>query len=163
LTRDKVIYIVIRKSSKIIKQGVGKMITKSASKIAEKWARVTSGRTEDYEDGVRNPKKDWEAETKAAETRYEDGIKAAITRKAFGKGVAECGTATQQKKTIEKGIIRWPEGVRVAQDDMRAGMEKVVKVLEATKLPPAYAKGDPRNLERVKVVTQALHQMKVGK
>ena len=38
------------------------MKVKSAIDIARKWARVTSGRTEDYEEGVRNPTKDWETE-----------------------------------------------------------------------------------------------------
>ncbi|GAH40187.1 unnamed protein product, partial [marine sediment metagenome] len=86
------------------------MIVKSASKIAEKWARVTPERTVDYEEGVRNPSKDWEKETLDAEGRYEAGIKASITRKAFGKGVKKVGTAKQQSKTILKGLIRWPEG-----------------------------------------------------
>ncbi|GAI63187.1 unnamed protein product [marine sediment metagenome] len=63
------------------------MIVKSAIKIGAKWARVTPERTVDYEEGVRNPLKDWATETKAAESRYEDGVKAAIARKAFGKGV----------------------------------------------------------------------------
>ena len=31
------------------------MIVKSAAAIAKKWARVTPGRDQDYEDGIRNP------------------------------------------------------------------------------------------------------------
>ena len=138
------------------------MIVKSAAKIAEKWARVTPERTVDYEEGVRNPLRDWETETKAAEARYEEGIKASIARKAFGKGVANAGTAKQQSKTILKGIPRWPEGVRGAESDMKAGMEPVVKVLEGLTLPQRYPSGDPRNIERVKVIQQALHKLKTG-
>jgi len=138
------------------------MITKSASVIAKKWARVTPNRTEDYEEGVRNPTKDWKTNTKDAEPRYEEGVKAAIARKAFGKGVDKAGTAHQQSMTIEKGLTRWPEGVRMAEDRMETGMEPVVKVLEATKLPPKFATGDPRNYERVKAVGEALHKMKTG-
>ncbi|GAI23489.1 unnamed protein product, partial [marine sediment metagenome] len=88
------------------------MLVKSAIKIGEKWARVTPGRAEDYESGVRNPLKDWATETKAAERRYEEGIRASITRKAFGKGVDRVGTAKHKAKTILKGIPRWGEGVR---------------------------------------------------
>ncbi|MQY78381.1 MAG: hypothetical protein GH151_04180 [Bacteroidetes bacterium] len=138
------------------------MIVPSAAKIAEKWARVTPERTIDYEEGVRNPLRDWETETKAAEPRYEEGIKAAIARKAFGKGVARVGTAKQKSKTISKGIPRWPEGVRVAEKDMRDGMENVVKTLEGITLPQRYPTGDPRNIERVRVIQQALHKMKIG-
>ena len=138
------------------------MITKSASKIAEKWARVTPGRTVDFEEGVRNPRKDWGKNTLEAEGRYEEGIKQAISRKAFGKGVTKTGTAGQQAATIEKGLARWPEGVRIAEPKMATGMEKVVKTLEATTLPPKFPKGDPRNLERVRVTNVALHKMKTG-
>jgi len=39
---------------------------RSASEIAEKWARVTPGLTPDYEAGAKNPNKDWETQTLAA-------------------------------------------------------------------------------------------------
>ncbi|MBA7477072.1 hypothetical protein ES707_12470 [subsurface metagenome] len=139
------------------------MIVPSAAKIAEKWGRVTPERIIDYEEGVRHPLKDWETETKAAEPRYEEGVKAAISRKAFGKGVARVGTSKHQSKTILKGIPRWPEGVRVAEKDMREGMEGVVKVLEGITLPQRYPTGDPRNIERVKVIQKALHDWKIGR
>ncbi len=138
------------------------MIVKSAAKIAEKWARVTPERTMDYEEGVRNPLKDWEKETLEAESRFEAGIKSAIVRKAFGKGVRKAGTAKQKAKSILKGIPRWPEGVRGAEADMRSGMEPVVKVLEALVLPQRYETGDPRNIDRVKAIQQALHKLKTG-
>ncbi|MBA7484975.1 hypothetical protein ES707_20506 [subsurface metagenome] len=138
------------------------MIVPSAAAIAKKWARVTPERTEDYEAGVRNPLKDWEKETADSEDRYEEGIKAALAQKRFGKGVRRVGTAKQKAKTILKGLVRWPEGVRVAEADMRSGMEPVVKVLEGITLPKRYATGDPRNIERVKAIQQALHKMKTG-
>jgi len=138
------------------------MIVPSAAKIAEKWARVTPERSTDYELGVRNPKKDWADETAGAEDRYEDGIKASIARKGFSAGVRKAGTAKQKSKSISKGIPRWPEGVRGAESDMKAGMENVVKTLEGITLPKRYATGDPRNIERVKVIQQALHKMKTG-
>jgi len=138
------------------------MICPSAAKIAEKWARVTPERTIDYEEGVRNPARDWEKETSEAEDRYEAGIKSAMSRKAFGKGVKRVGTAKQKSKTIIKGIPRWSEGVRIAEPDMRSGMEPVVKALEGITLPKRYETGDPRNLDRVKIIMITLHKLKTG-
>jgi len=138
------------------------MIVKTAKWIAAKWARVTAERTVDYEEGVRKPSKDWEKETTDAEGRYEEGIKASIARKAFGKGVRRVGTAKQKSATILKGIARWPEGVRVAEPDMEKGMQPVVSVLEALELPKRYPTGDPRNIDRVKAIAAALHKMKTG-
>lgn len=139
------------------------MTMPSAAIIAAKWKRVTSGRTEDYEAGVRNPRRDWMEETAAAEERYEAGLKSAMLRKAFGKGVRKVGTAFQKAKTISKGIARWPEGVMLAEGDMKKGMEGVVEVLKALTLPKRYETGDPRNIERVKVIQKALHDWKIGK
>lgn len=139
------------------------MIVKSAAKIGAKWARVTPERVVDYEENVRNPLKDWATETKAAEKRYEEGIRASIARKAFGKGVDRVGTAKHKAKTILKGIPRWPEGVRLAEKDMIKGMEPVVKVLEGITLPERFPTGDPRNIKRVEVIQQALHNWKIGK
>ncbi len=138
------------------------MEVKSAVEIARKWARVTSGRSEDYEAGVRNPTKDWEVETLAAEENYEAGIKLSIQNKSFSKGVKAAGTAKQKSKTITKGILRWPDGVRDAESDMKDGMVPVVEVLRATTLPKRYPTGDPRNIERVKIIQQVLHKLKTG-
>ncbi|MQY77577.1 MAG: hypothetical protein GH151_00030 [Bacteroidetes bacterium] len=138
------------------------MIVPSASKIALKWARVTAERTVDYEEGVRHPLKDWGDETANAEPRYEAGLKAAMARKAFGKGVRKVGTAHQKSKTIIKGIPRWAEGVRIAEDDMKKGMEPVVKALEGITLPERFETGDPRNLKRVEAIMVALHKLKTG-
>ena len=135
----------------------------SAREIAQKFVRVTSTRSEDYEQGVKNPDADWEDETAGAEDRFEAGIRDAIAGKRFGKGVRKCGTANQIKKTIEKGVPIWPERIVGAEDAMAEGMEEVVKTLEGVTLPPKYAKGDPRNIERVKVGNVALHKMKTGK
>lgn len=138
------------------------MIVKSAKRIAEKWARVTPERIADYEEGVRNPMRDWETQTAESEERYEQGIKDAIARKAFGKGVKRVGTSKQKSASIIKGIPRWPEGVRGAEADMEKGMQPVVSVLEALDLPKRYPTGDPRNIERVRVIQQALHKLKIG-
>ncbi len=138
------------------------MKVKSAIDIARKWARVTSGRTEDYEAGVRNPSKDWETETLAAEDNYEEGIKQSIQNKSFSKGVRAAGTEKQKSKTISKGIQRWPDGVNDAESDMRTGMEPVVQALEGINLPKRYPTGDPRNIERVKIIQTTLHKLKTG-
>jgi len=131
----------------------------SAQQIAERYSKYAPQRADRFEEGVRSPKKDWKTNTKAAESNYEEGVRAGISRKAFGKGVEKCGTARQQERTIKK-INRWPEGIVDAQDDMAKAMEPVVAVMSAVKLPPRYAKGDPRNYERVKAIGTALRKAK---
>ena len=134
---------------------------RSASEIAAKWGRVTPERTQDYEDGVRSPNKDWAQSTKNAEGTYEAGVKDAMSRKAFGKGVDKAGTSKWQKGAIEKGIDRFGPGVQVAQSAYESGVAPYLDVIERTTLPPRYPKGDPRNMARVAAIAKALHDKKI--
>ena len=117
----------------------------SAAEIARRFAKYAPGRLDRYEEGVRNPDEDWEKNTKDAEPNYEEGVKKAIARKAFGKGVAKCGTSRQQAKTITKGIPNWVPGIEGSEQDMADAMGPVVSVIQATTLPARYPKGDPRS------------------
>lgn len=133
---------------------------RSASQTAEKWARVTPQRAPDYEIGVQNPKKDWAEETAKAEKNYEAGIQKSIQEKSFGKGVKKAGTSKWQKGAVGKGVARYGQGVVAAVDDYEKGFAPYRDVIENTKLPPRYPKGDPRNFERVKAMGTALHEAK---
>jgi len=133
---------------------------RSASAIADKWARVTPARAADYESGVRAPTKDWATETKGAEARYEAGVQAAMGRKAFGKGVDKAGSGKWQKKSVELGIPRWGAGVSAAKEDYSKGFAPYRDVIERTTLPPRGAKGSPQNIDRVRVLAMALHAQK---
>ena len=139
------------------------MLVKSATKIARKFVKVTSLRADDYEAGVRSPRRNWEAETLAAKSRYEEGIKESLKNDSYSKGVRRCGTARQMEKTIAKGVPVFGDRILLAENDMRVAMEPVVAVLEALTLPMKYAKGDKRNIERVSTVTEALHKYKLAK
>jgi len=139
---------------------VAKMEVMDARKIAQKFVRVTSGRADDYEEGVRNPRTDWAKAALDAESNYEEGVRKGISRKAFGKGVTKCGTARQQEKTISKGVPHFIDGVSNAEDDMATAMEPVVAVLRSIQLPKRYPKRDPRNIERVKAIMKALGDAK---
>lgn len=131
----------------------------NASEIARRYVKFAPARASRYEEGVRAPVRDWEKETAEAEKNYEEGITAAMKRKAFGKGVHRCGTARQQSQTI-KNINRWAEGIEGAEDVMTAAMESVARVAQAIVLPPAYPKGDPRNYKRSEAVGTALRKAK---
>lgn len=135
---------------------------KDTASVADKWARVTPQRTEDYTLGVQNPRSAWAASSVAAEGRYQDGVTAAIQQKRYGKGVAKVGDEGWQKKTLAKGPTRFAEGVALSAQDYQAGIAPYLDVIRATTLPPRFAKGDPRNIERVRVLAAALRKKKTG-
>jgi len=133
---------------------------RSAKEIAEKWGRVTPGRAPDYEYGVKNPKADWEAGALKAKDAWSEGVTSAVQEDRFAKGVKKATTAKWQKRAIEKGVPRWPQGVRLGLPDYEAGFTPFAEEIARIELPPRFPKGDPRNLERVAAIATALHQLK---
>lgn len=129
---------------------------KSAKEIAEKWARVTPGRTEDYKLGIEHPKRDWEEETLAAEGNWKAGVDAAQAKGLFGKGVKKAGTSKWKEKALKKGPGRFAEGVYIAGPDYEKGFAPYRDAIERVDLGPRFPRRDPRNLDRVKRVVDAL-------
>ncbi len=130
--------------------------------IREKWGRVTPGRVTDYALGIKNPKRDWEVETVAAEDRYKMGVDAAAAKGMFGKGVKAAGSKKWEEMALKKGPGRFSEGVFIAGPAFEKGFAPFHAAIERTTLPPRFPKGDPRNYDRVRVIGMALHEEKVG-
>lgn len=135
---------------------------KIRSNPGEKWARVTPQRSQDYVQGVRNPRVSWAKATSAAEANYVTGVQQAIAEKRFGKGVQKAGDAKWQEKAVTLGGQRFGPGVQAAQSAYETGFAPYAQVIESTTLPPRYAKGDPRNLQRVNAIATALRKKKVS-
>ena len=129
---------------------------RSMDLIAKKWAEVTPMRAGDYAAGIANPRRPWAAATKSAEQAYEDGVSKAIVRKSFGKGVTKAGDEKWARKASTRGVANWGPGVQEAEGDYNAGFAPYHDAIAAVKLPPRYARRDPRNLARVKAVVDAL-------
>ena len=134
----------------------------SSSEIAAKWARVTPLRSADYDDGIRNPRVDWATATTAAGDAWKAGIQQAIAQDAFRKGVNRAGTSTWQTAAIAKGPARWSQGVSIGAPAYESGFAPYRDAIERLTLPPRFAKRDPRNLDRVKAVVDALIKVKTG-
>ncbi len=129
---------------------------RSIEQIAKKFASVTPGRTEDYRFGVENPRTDWATATAAAESAYESGVTQGIAKKRFGRGVKKAGTEAWQQGAIQKGTARWGPGVTISRDKYARNFAPFRDAIERVTLPPRFARRDPRNLERVKAIVNAL-------
>lgn len=134
---------------------------KSAKAIRDKWQRVTPGRTEDYKLGIQNPKRDWEEETAAAEDNWKAGVDAAQAKGLFGKGVRKAGSKKWQEKALKKGPGRFAEGVYIAGDDYEKGFAPYREAIAKCDLGPRFPRRDPRNIDRVKRIVDALIEEKL--
>jgi len=135
---------------------------KSIAQIRDKWTRVTPGRTEDYKLGIQNPKRDWQEEAVAATDNWKAGIDAAYAKNLFAKGVEKAGTKKWQDRALKKGPGRFAEGVYIAGPDYEKGFAPYREAIARVDLGPKFPRRDPRNLERVKKVVDALIAEKVG-
>lgn len=134
---------------------------KSAARSTEKWKRQSAAARPEYEQGVRDTKKDWKENTVAASTNYEQGVTQAIADKSFTKGVERAGTNKWREQTLLKGPNRWTEGISGAGDAYEKGFAPYRQTIENLTLPARGPKGSPQNLDRVRVVTEALHKTKM--
>jgi hypothetical protein len=135
---------------------------KVRSGSSQRWVDHASRATEDYVQGVSNPRVDWATATKNAESTYEQGITDAISKKRFGKGVLRVGSASQIAGAVGKGQQRYAGGITEAQGKYASRVQPYLDVIANTTLPPRGPKGDPRNLDRVKAITTALRNKKLS-
>jgi hypothetical protein len=135
---------------------------KKLSDIGDKWTRVTPGRAEDYRLGVQNPKRDWQEQTEAASDNWKSGVDSAAAKGLFGKGVAAAGTSKWKEKTLKKGPTRFSEGVYIARPDFEKGFGPYHDAIQRVDLGARFPRRDPRNLERVRKVVDALVAVKTG-
>jgi len=136
---------------------------KSLDRISSKWARVSAVSQGEYEAGVRDPRKDWAEQTRAAEATYERGVQQSIQRKAFGKGVAKAGTQKWQERALTVGPQRWADGIQVSKSNYETGFAPYREVITRTQLPDRGPKGDPKNIQRVQILADALHKEKLNR
>jgi len=135
---------------------------KALSDIRDKWTRVTPGRTEDYKIGVKNPKRDWADETEAAKGNWKAGIDQAAAKDLFAKGVVKAGTKKWQDKALKVGPGRFSEGVYLAGPDYEKGFAPYHEAIARVDLGPRFPRRDPRNIDRVKRIVEALVKEKIG-
>lgn len=129
---------------------------KSLASIADKWTRVTPARSEDYRLGVTNPRRDWATEAGAAKDNWKHGIDAAAGKDLYAKGVQKAGSSKWKDKSLKKGPQRFSEGVFLAGPDYQKGFQPFHDAISRADLGPRFPRRDPRNLDRVKRVVDAL-------
>jgi hypothetical protein len=129
---------------------------------AERWARRAAQATPDYVAGVQNPRQSWAQAAAAAEASWQAGVQQAISDKRWTRGIQTAGDQKWQSKTVAKGQSRFAEGVGQAQPDYQAGVAPYLQTIESLNLPPRGPKGDPRNIERVRIIAMTLRNKKLA-
>lgn len=128
----------------------------------QKWGTNASQSGAYYKQGIQNPRTDWAQATVGAAANQAAGAQKAISEKRFEKGVSKAGSAKWQNGAITKGVDRFSTGVQAAQGDYEQAITPFLQTIESTTLPPRYPKGDPRNMQRVIAMADALRKKKLS-
>lgn len=131
--------------------------------VSQKWTRRTSSATVEYEQGVQAPRRSWAAATVAAAPVQAAAVQAAIAAKSFEKGVQAAGDETWRHGAVAKGVARFGPGVADAENKYAKNVQPYLDVIASTSLPARGPKGDPKNIDRVRVLAAALRARKTGK
>ncbi len=134
----------------------------SAAEIAAKWAEMTPGRQKFYSANTAAAAADWEAKTKAAEKTFTAALQSGDIGRKFAGGVTKAGAAKFARKVTDVGVDRFSPGVRAATQDMSAGVDPYVQVIASVTPPARGPRGDPANLERVRVYADALAKKRLA-
>lgn len=133
---------------------------KPLDQISAKWIRVSELSAPSYEEGLKSTTVDWKTQTAAASAIYKTSMQAVIANDSFNKGVARSSTENWRTKALAKGVTRWPEGIRTAAQAYAAGFGPYRDAIANLVLPPRGAKGDPKNIDRVRMIAQKLFDTK---
>lgn len=132
------------------------------AKITEKYGRVTPGKGRELEEGLRAPKKLWVDEAAGAAEAWAGGVTEAVGDDRFRKGVVAAGQAAYLDPALKLGVGRYRSGVEFGVPKYGKKFAPYRDIIEATTLPPRGPVGDPGNIERVAIMSAALHAGKVG-
>ena len=128
--------------------------------IVDKWNRRASAAGPDYQAGIQAPRTPWSQGALSAKEAWKQAVTDAASKDLFAKGVAKAGDAKWATKALSVGVRRYPEGVAAAKDDYKNNFAPFYDALGKVALPARAPRGDPRNLERVKAIVNAMRQTK---
>ena len=128
---------------------------KSIDSLKKKYEANASSATGAFVEGVNNPRRSQAESAIAAKDTYAQAVQEAIADDRFAKGVEEAGDAAWKEGATTLGKDRYAGGVRAGSDDWAKGTKPVIDAMAAVDLPPKGVKGDPANLERVRLMNEA--------
>lgn len=128
--------------------------------VGAKFAARSANASQDYHDGVLNPRADWQSQTLAAKERHKAAVTQSLSRDDWGKGVAATPSSYQQQQAATLGPARYQQGVSQAASRYEQAVAPYLDTIANLNLPPRGPKGDPANMQRAAMVAKALHDKK---
>jgi|YNPMSStandDraft_2_1061718.scaffolds.fasta_scaffold35821_1 hypothetical protein len=127
---------------------------------AAKWRARASAAQSDYLEGIRRPRRTWREGATEAVDAWAAGIQQALADGRYARGLTPEAEQLWRQRVETVGAQRYSQGIQQSGDRYERNFAPYRQVIESLQLPPRGPSGDPRNLERVRVVAEALHNAK---
>jgi len=121
-----------------------------------KFIRNSGSAGPSYEEGVKNPRANWQERAAASEANYRDAVTQAAGQGRYGRGVRKAGNAKWQNKAVQLGVGRFGPGVAAAGPDWTAGFAPYHAAISAVQLAPRRPTRDPANRQRINQILDAV-------
>jgi len=138
------------------------LVLRPLDKIVEKWRSRATAATSDFAAGVETPRNPWSKGALAASETWKSAVTEAAARDAYRKGVSARTDEFWKTRTLTVGAARYSDGVSKSVDIYKGNWSAYYDVLSKLELTPRGPRGDPKNLERVRAIMQALRSKKTG-
>jgi len=135
---------------------------KPLADAAKYWVEGASARQDRYKAEAPAAAEEWERNTIAAAANYKAAVQVGIIDRLFAGGVRRVGGAKFRRKVESVGVDRYRPGVVAGQPDYEAGVAPHLDTLRAITLPERKPRGDPANLDRVKIIAVELHKKRLA-
>ena len=138
------------------------LTVKSSEQSAGKWAERAAGASNLMAEGAAANADKWLTNTTKAADNFGMAITAANMKQRFAAGVRKAGVNKFASRIREVAAGRYSQGVGVAGDDYKAGIEPYLSTLASLTLTARKPRGDPSNYRRVEEVGRALNQKRIA-
>lgn len=135
---------------------------KTAADSSKKYSERASAASSDYVNGAKGSGQKWQQAAKAAAENHKQAVIAAANAGRYEKGIAAASAADYENGVETKGGARYSEGVSAGRSKYEQNSAKFDSARKAADSKPRGPRGSATNLERVKLVTEALRKAKIG-
>jgi len=139
-----------------------KLRVKTIQKTVDKWVTEAPKRLPYYELEAPAAADYWFEKATAAEKTYRAGVTAPAVERRFVGGIRRVGAAKFKRKVTAVGVARFGPGIEAAKEDYNVGFTPFIDELARIEVPERQPRGDPRNLDRVKAIFEALHKKRLA-
>jgi len=133
----------------------------SVSEAADVWRERAAAAAARYQAKAGQAGQRWEAGATRAAPNFRAAVTASDIERRYAGGVRKAGAGRYQQGVQEKGASRFPQGVQVSADRYSEAISPYLQTLQGLTLPQRKPRGDPGNIERVRLIAQALHQRRL--